>query len=228
MTFLNRLSMVAFLSAATFLFSSCNPDEEDTTPQNPTPTPPADWWDPHYVKFTFDGNNYNYVHDGVIVSAGVTSSHNFPSDQTESAILSHGYSISKNEPSLTDYGITIYRVHSTEPGGWLLDDPDFDALFPSTFPNNIPYAVATQSYPTGIEINVWRMESNGDYVEYSTRNLPGTQTGSNFTVLNRRPFDFWDDHSMILKVTFNCKLYSETGAMLELTNGEGVISLENF
>jgi len=213
-TVLHRFRLVAFLLVAPFIFSSCNPDEEDTTP-TPTPQTPSDWWDPHYAKFTVDGSlNYHLIEGQDGVGTGLAGDHSINAGAMSK--YAYGYNIYRDVAVDTeDVGLTIFLVHSTDQ---YVDDDAFAAMF-STGPR--PYAPAGVQFPTGMEVTL-----GYGMGEYSTRYAPGTQTGSAFTIVQHTPYHIWGQRGQFVKVTFNCKLYNSSGNMITLTNGEAVISLE--
>jgi hypothetical protein len=67
-----------------------------------------------------------------------------------------------------------------------------------------------------------------DYFIYSSAN--GSQTGSSFEITELLPVDSeFSDAYVVVRVTFNCKLYSDGGTLVKtITNGTAVVSMSNI
>lgn len=78
------------------------------------------------------------------------------------------------------------------------------------------YPFAIGSDLNGIEI-IWVDKDNKTW---SSRNAPGDQAGSNFTITTIEDFTGpFGDYTFKFNATFNCKLYDDTGSSITLTNG---------
>lgn len=60
-------------------------------------------------------------------------------------------------------------------------------------------------------------DENG--IHWSTYNIPGDQTGSNFTIISAENFAGLNGYHIRVKAKFNCKLYDVNGNVKTLTNG---------
>jgi len=225
MTNFNRFNAAALLLAATMIFSSCKPDEEDTTP-TPTPTPTANWWDTPYVKFTVDGVVYNYVTQAGIVSYDISHVNHTSTEPTEPTVLEYQFGIDKDDMSATDYRTLFSRVHTLELGQSTLSNSSFDALFPIS---DLPYHNYDMTEEEGIYMIIRRPESVDPFAEtYSTNFGTAEQNGSYFVISDKKVLDTADGHFVVVKVLFKYKAYNmSSGASIEVTNGEGVLKFKN-
>ncbi len=79
-------------------------------------------------------------------------------------------------------------------------------------PGIYPWAVFGQD---GVSL-AW---TDGTGVNWSTYNIPGTQTESNFTIISTEKAPALTGYYIKVKARFNCKLYDDNGNVKTLTNG---------
>ncbi|MFN8166899.1 MAG: hypothetical protein U0X76_12250 [Bacteroidia bacterium] len=100
--------------------------------------------------------------------------------------------------------------------------PPSDSLFVSQFNSG-----AWSFLAAGNEIfNISYVDQNGD--QWDTSSGTADQTGSNFNVSEKLVIHKNGRTGVLLKATFNCKLYDNSGHVKNLTNGSAIFQYQNF
>lgn len=120
------------------------------------------------------------------------------------------------EDTVAHEGIIINRNFT------LVSIPLSDSLFASMFQTGPWSFLATIDG----SFNISYVDQNGD--QWDTSSGTADQTGSNFNVSEKLVIHKNGRTGVLLKATFNCKLYDSSGHVKNLTNGSAIFQYQNF
>ena len=198
------------LLAAMIALSSCSKKDDTSTPNN-TSTNNTNTGggnsitinSSHQVWMKIDGNVYSKIVDGNNIenSVGASKSINLPNPTT--AVYQSFF----DNPNTSEGYFGVEKGTLTFSGS-VADSATFHSFYTTGSLSYSPSAF------NGIRITYF--DSTGDI--WSTDFGSSDQTGSAFNITDIRTFNIFD-YTVVIRATFNCKVYNLTGGVKTLTEG---------
>ena len=196
------LATILFVIVA---FAGCSKGDDDDDDQTPTPTPtPVTVNSAPQVTGLMDGAAFSWVTGGVSAYQSTLSSDGsiaIPPDESD-FILGAGIENALNGKYM-DFNMGTFSFVTPS------DTSDLKTFF------HIGVWPYSDQAVNGVQIRY--VDGNGDF--WSTDEFPADQTGSTFTITERKALVNGGDNYMKIKASFKCKLYNGFGDVKNITGG---------
>jgi len=194
------------LIVSVFSIVSCKKkDDPAPAPTTPTTTAPTSINSTRQATFKLDGTKVSYVFgnanfDMSYGAGGGIGSGGSPTTRYFDASIGN----------VSGVGITITKGTLVVAAGGYPSDAEFATFFPV---GTVAYSPAL-SNPNGIEISYW-----DGTTQWKSNFGTADQTGSAFSIVDRKFTTMGGDYTVKTYLTFNCKLYDGSGNVKTLTDG---------
>lgn len=197
---------------------SCSKNKDDaSTPNNsgnPTPTGNSITINSSYqVWVKIDGNTYSKIMNGNNILEGVGADKSIAGLPDTSSASWSSFLYDNN---------TLQSYFAVDKGRMI-----FFGAFPDTASFKSFYSPASYSYSIGAQNGIVISYQDSNNVLWSTDQGSGDQSGSSFVITDRKTYTI-TDYTVVIRATFNCKVYNSSDQSKTLTEGIYVGEFSNI
>ncbi len=205
------------LIAAPFL-ASCSKKDDSSQPNNSIPATPVGGNSitinsSHQVWMKIDGNVYSKIVNGNDIMPGVSADKQI-AGLPDTSSGSYGSFIYDNNTSNSYFAVDKGRMI-------------FFGSQPDTMSFKNFFSTGSYSYSAGAQNGISISYYDSNNALWSTDQGTGDQTGSTFTITDRKTNNAFD-YTVIIRAIFNCKVYNSSGQSKTLTEGVYVGDFANI
>ena len=193
--------LIGLLVATTF--TACKKDDDD---DNPPPAPSVTVNSDPQVSGKVDGTDFKYLTSG--------------SGQTHLGYIGHSGGIAIAPDSSFFIMESGFEDIMTGDITFGIDMGTFGFVIPSDS-NDLKnfFAIKQWAYSDMAENGVYIYYTDSNGFMWTTSDGTADQTGSTFSLEDRRYFEFSGENYVRIKASFNCKVYNGLGSVKLITNG---------